>query len=136
MFKRIAGNKGVALYMVIASIMIALVFAGIMLNLLLSQSRFSLHSSSRLQAYYAALAGANYAFEMFRTATWSETGPYANHGICQAITATPPADCTVCDIAEPNLPGTIACVNIVVDGSTGPQGTLRIRSTAVYTAPS
>ena len=136
MFKRILCKKGVALYMVIASILIALVFTGIILNLVLSQNRFSLHSASRLQAYYATLAGSNYASEMFRTGVWSASGPFpfSNHALCQSL-ASPPAGCS-CDIEEPNLPGTISCVNIVIDGTTGPTGALQIQTTAVFTAPS
>ena len=118
--------------MVIASILIALVFTGIILNLVLSQGRFSLHSASRIQAYYAALAGANYASEMFRTGVWS-TSSSQDHAICQSL-ASPPPGCS-CDIEEPVLPGTIQCIDIETDGTTGPSGTLRIRTTATYTAP-
>jgi hypothetical protein len=134
MIKRILYKKGAALYMVIASILIALVFSGIILNLVLSQGRFSLHSASRLQAYYAALAGANYASEMFRTGAWS-TSSSQDHSMCQD-SASPPAACPSCDIEEPNLPGTIQCIDITTDGTTGPTGALRIQTTAVYTAPS
>lgn len=133
MFKRILYKKGVALYMVIASILIAMVFAAVILNLVLSQSRLSIHSTSRIQAYYAALAGANYAFDMLRTGVWPSSGPYGNHAMCQSL-ASPPAGCS-CDIEEPNLPNTISCVDIGINGVTGPGGTLRIQTTVVYTAP-
>jgi hypothetical protein len=133
MIKRILYKKGAALYMVIASILIALVFSGIILNLVLSQGRFSLHSASRLQAYYAALAGANYASEMFRTGAWSTSSSQV-HAMCQSVT-TPPAGCPTCDIEEPNLPNTIPCVDIVIDGTTHPSGALRIRTTADFAPP-
>ena len=123
--------------MVIASILIAMVFAGVILNLVLSQSRLSIHSSSRVQAYYASLAGSNYAFEMLRTTVWPPTGPYT-HVMCQSLTnpdCCVNGTCTSCDIAEPNLPNTISCVNILIDGTTGPANTLQIKTTAVYTAP-
>lgn len=86
-------NKGVVLYIVLVSILAALVIASSILNLLLSQTRFSQHGTSRVQAYYAARAGLNYALEQLRiggspASGWYYTNPADNS--CPANAA----DCT------------------------------------------
>jgi hypothetical protein len=62
-----SSRNGVVLYMVLVSILAAMVIASSILSIILSQARLSLHETNRVQAYYAALAGANYAIEKLRT---------------------------------------------------------------------
>jgi hypothetical protein len=68
MFKR----KSVALVLVLFVLFSVLVVAHIVLIFFSSQSRLSHHQISRLQAYYAGMAGINYAFEQLRRGAWGE----------------------------------------------------------------
>jgi len=82
------GKKGMVLYMVLFSILVALALASSILNIILSQASFSRHEISRVQAYYAALAGANYAFERLRSGNqpsyWQASDTTnTNHCICR-----------------------------------------------------
>jgi Tfp pilus assembly protein PilX len=56
-------NKGIALYLVLAVLLIVIIFANIVLNVVSSQSRLTFHKVRRIQAYYAAQAGINAALE-------------------------------------------------------------------------
>lgn len=58
------------MFIVLATLMIVIVLANVMLNIMSSQSRLTHHQVSRIQAYYAAQAGMNYALEMLRIGTW------------------------------------------------------------------
>jgi hypothetical protein len=59
-------DKGVVLLMVLSTIFIVVILASVVLTLITSQSRLTHHQVSRIQAYYAAQAGMNYAIEMLR----------------------------------------------------------------------
>lgn len=63
-------KKGVALFMVLGTLLVVIILANIILNFILSQSRFTHHQVSRIQAYYAAQAGMVYALEQLRTGAW------------------------------------------------------------------
>jgi Tfp pilus assembly protein PilO len=63
-------KKGVALFMVLATVLIIIVLANIVLTIVSSQARLTHHKVSRIQAYYAALAGMNYALNNLRKGTW------------------------------------------------------------------
>jgi Tfp pilus assembly protein PilX len=100
-------KKGVALFMVLATILIIIVLASIVLTIISSQSRLTHHKVSRIQAYYAALAGMNYAFDNLRkgTSTWpmpTDTPPNTTNFYTRSL----PAD--------PNLPGSVGSVTMVV----------------------
>ena len=119
------------LYMVLVSILVALTLASGILNLILSQASFSHHEVSRMQAYYAALAGANYALERLRSGNepscWPTSGDYTRK-ICRSG-----GTCTdSCDPIDDSLPRIISQITITV-GGTGPGGTLKISSKATYT---
>jgi len=62
--------------MVLATIMIVVILANIVLNIVLSQTRLTHHQVSRIQAYYAGLAGMNYALEQLRTGNWTAPNQY------------------------------------------------------------
>jgi len=59
-------RKGVALFIVLGTIIIVLTFATVILSIIASQARLTHHQVSRIQAYYAGMAGVNYATEMLR----------------------------------------------------------------------
>jgi len=56
--------------MVLGMLLVVVTLANAILTIISSQSRFTHHQVSRIQAYYAAMAGVNYTFEMLRTAAW------------------------------------------------------------------
>jgi len=64
-------NKGVAMIMVLGTILVVVVLANVILAIILSQSRLTRHQIGRIQAYYAAMAGINYTLEQLRTGTWN-----------------------------------------------------------------
>jgi Tfp pilus assembly protein PilX len=96
-----SSRNGVVLYMVLVSILAAMVIASSILSIILSQARLSLHETNRVQAYYAALAGANYAIEKLRTGNWtyntsSDNSCPVNVNDCNA------GGCPLKDTAFPN----------------------------------
>jgi Tfp pilus assembly protein PilX len=159
MSNSMSGKKGVVLYLVLASILVALVLASTILNLILNQARFSHHEVSRVQAYYAALAGANYAFEGVRSGNppscWLPSSTTTTHYICKTggtgACATPGS----CDLTDDKLPLSVSQVAISLCGTsdpslpcclanprtctenaccdTWPANTLKIASKAIYT---
>ena len=66
MIRTIFKRKGAVLFIVLGTILIVMILANIILNIMLSQSRLTQHQVSRIQAYYASLAGMNYALEEIR----------------------------------------------------------------------
>jgi len=58
--------KGVALFIVLGSIVIVISLASVILTIVSSQSRFTHHQVSRIQAFYAAQAAVNYAMDKLR----------------------------------------------------------------------
>jgi Tfp pilus assembly protein PilX len=69
-------KKGIALFMVLGTLLVVTILAFIMLNIILSHSRLTQHQVGRIQAYYAAQAGMNYALEMLRTGAWTVGNSY------------------------------------------------------------
>jgi len=69
-------RKSAALVLVLFVLFSVLVVAHIALIFFSSQSRLSHHQVSRIQAYYAGMAGINYAFEQLRIGSWTEEGTY------------------------------------------------------------
>ena len=68
-------SKGIALILVLALIMAVIALAAIGVGRFSSQSRFTHHKFSRIQAQYAAKAGIIYAQEMLRLGTWIADPP-------------------------------------------------------------
>ena len=60
------GNKGIVLFVVLMTVVMVIILGTIVLGVMLSQNRFSHHKVSRIQAYYASIAGLRYASEMLR----------------------------------------------------------------------
>lgn len=111
--KTLAGKKGVVLLIVLATVLVTTVLAGVILSIISNQYNLTHHQVSRIQAYYADLAGMNLAFEKLRTGNWT-TGTYS---LCKS-------GCTVDDndipfrvnitISPPNASG-IRTVNLTSD---------------------
>lgn len=124
--------KGVALFMVLGTIIIVITLASIILTIVSSQSRFTHHQVSRIQAYYAALAGVNYAIEKLRLGNdscWSTTTTVSyQRTICRS-------GCTgVCNVNEQDFPLSVSQVDITVGPpGSGISGTRQISAMATYT---
>lgn len=117
--------------MVLSTIFIVVILANVVLTLITSQSRLTHHQVSRIQAYYAAQAGMNYAIEMLRLgdANWipSPDAPPTTRVRTLCRGCTPP------DVDEPDLPGSVQSVTITVEAAnTGINGTRRISANANY----
>ncbi|MDD5568211.1 MAG: hypothetical protein PHY88_03295 [Candidatus Omnitrophica bacterium] len=63
-------RKGVVLLIVLATILVVAVLAGVILGIITNQYRLSHHNTSRIRAYYAAKGIMNYAQDMLRKGTW------------------------------------------------------------------
>jgi Tfp pilus assembly protein PilX len=90
--------KGAALYLVIGTLIVVSILATVILSLVLNQTTISRHHSTRIQAYYAAQAGMNYALEMLRIGPpngWTLDSADTDH------TCTPAAPCTITDAELP-----------------------------------
>jgi len=96
----INNDKGMILLMVLSTILIVVALANVILTLITSQSRLTHHQVSRIQAYYAAQAGMNYALERLRNGSWTFS-PNSCLG---------PADCI---ISDNNFPPAIREVRII-----------------------
>ncbi len=64
-------ERGVALFVVLATIFVVVLLANICLNIMVSQSRLTHHKVNRIQAYYAGWAVINYAQEELRRGKWT-----------------------------------------------------------------
>lgn len=85
MYRPFLNKKGTALLMVLATLLVVVALANVILLIISSQSRLTHHQIGRIQAYYAAQAGINYALENLRTGTWTA-------GSCPS-----PAGCSLSD---------------------------------------
>jgi Tfp pilus assembly protein PilX len=105
MFKPIFGRKtkAAALYLVLGTLIVVVILARVMLAAILTQARISRHHAGRIQAYYAALAGTNYAREMLRTGAWHYNGPGDNSCPPTAVGSASP-----CDVTESEFPASIS----------------------------
>lgn len=66
MVKASTDKAGIALLIVLSTIILVTLLALVMLRPLASHARLTHHQVSRIQAYYAALAGMNYAYDRLR----------------------------------------------------------------------
>jgi Tfp pilus assembly protein PilX len=96
-------KKGIALFMVLGTLLVVVILAFIMLNIILSHSRLTQHQVNRIQAYYAAMAGINYALEQLRIGAWTFNNP---NNSCQD-----PVGCNL--PPDPDFPNAIQYVNII-----------------------
>lgn len=126
-------EKGIILFVVLATIFVVVLLGNILIGIISSQSRLTRHKVGRIQAYYAAMAGVNYAFDKLRTGTWT----YSPTNSCP--NATP---CTVTDSAFPNAiksvkvifcPSGTTCTGTSSSCSTPTGFNFCVNSTATYT---
>ncbi|MCX5714045.1 MAG: hypothetical protein NT033_04405, partial [Candidatus Omnitrophica bacterium] len=78
MIKGKCKGRGTALFLVLAVVFVVVALANIILSFMHSQSRLTHHQVSRIQAYYAAQAGMNYALEQLRTGNWKAGENYTS----------------------------------------------------------
>ena len=76
------GNKGVILLMVLATVLIVALLANIILRLISTQYKLTHHQIARIQAYYAAMAGVNYALDNLRRGAWTVNSCLESAGGC------------------------------------------------------
>jgi Tfp pilus assembly protein PilX len=130
----LSGRKGIALLIVLCSIVIVAILANIILSVALNQARLTKHRISRVQAYYAAQMGMVYGIEKVKNG-WTGAGEdrwyIYKKDACSS--APLPAQCT----EEHWLPPSILNVTIVrKQDSSGPYvGPLyyNISANATYT---
>lgn len=121
-------KRGIVMFIVLATVLVVILLANILLGLVSSQSRLTHHQVSRIQAYYAARAGVNYAIEQLRLGNWhgGETA-----GLCRSF---PGPGCTNPPSPDSTLPASIQLVSITVGNpGEGINGTIPITATATYT---
>jgi Tfp pilus assembly protein PilX len=101
-------RKGIALFMVLAMLLVVVILANVVLTIMLNQARLTKHQTSRIQAKYAAMAGVNYAIEALRTGSWTipVAGSPDQYNMCNG-----------CIVNEPDLPSSITRVEIIVAAS-------------------
>lgn len=122
MVKASTDKAGIALLIVLSTIILVTLLALVMLRPLASHARLTHHQVSRIQAYYAALAGMNYAYDRLRVGdpNWPVPPPpnsmspgyYLRDLRCDPAEAA----CTINsgEIDEVNFPHTIRSVLIAV----------------------
>jgi Tfp pilus assembly protein PilX len=130
-------DKGIVLFIVLATILVIIILANIVLGVVSSQSRLTHHQISRIQAFYAAQAGVNYAREMIRlnNTAWvpQNAGDPALTGRLCNTAAGGCATAAANDITDNNLPHTIRSVSITIGApGSGISGTREIRATVDY----
>lgn len=86
----IKNKKGILFVMVLAAVIVALTLGAIFLTFFTSESKVTHHQLSRIQAYYVAMAGVNYAFERIWNGSW------------QPSTCPSPTGCVINDTNFPN----------------------------------
>jgi Tfp pilus assembly protein PilX len=104
-------GKGVALFIVLATIVIVLILATIALNFMSSQATLTQHQVGRIQAYYAALAGMRYAYEQLRSG--SQALPARDKSIVFNICSSKGAGCLIVDT---DLPRFVSKVEVRIQG--------------------
>lgn len=131
-------KKGVALFFVLAILLVVAILANIILNFISSQSSFTNHQVKRIQAYYAAQSGVNYAREQLRlnNAAWSTTtapADFRTFKICGgAYSAAYPSSCIGENITENSFPSAISYVGITI-GPLNATNSRTINATVNYT---
>ncbi|PIP19345.1 MAG: hypothetical protein COT38_01730 [Candidatus Omnitrophica bacterium CG08_land_8_20_14_0_20_41_16] len=64
-------KRGFILFIVLSTVLIVAMLAGVILSMISSQSRLTNHQVSRIKAYYAGKGMMNYTLEMLRGGTWT-----------------------------------------------------------------
>jgi Tfp pilus assembly protein PilX len=132
-------KKGVALYLVLMVLLVVIIFANIILSLVSSQSSLTTHQTKRIQAFYAAQAGINYALEALRinNTNWTvPTNSNITHYMCRSNTTGSPCNSSTlndtANITEPSLPASINYVEIIVGPLNTTTGNRQVTAVANY----
>ena len=159
MFK--LGNKGIVLFVVLMTVVMVIILGTIVLGVMLSQNRFSHHKVSRIQAYYASLAGLRYASEMLRqydlnssyvscpvsNYSWVPSDSYCSqptvgtgsNTVCALLCRNSSCTSSLCGtpittITDSYLPGSIKAVVVIIGEShSGINNARSIKATVDYT---
>jgi hypothetical protein len=111
----IGKKKGTAIFIALLTVFIVTLLANAVLVIMTSQSRFTYHQVSRIQAYYAAQAGMVYAYESIRRGDWQI--PQARVSYQRSLCNSRVITCSLpTDIVEQDLPRLIDRVFITVSG--------------------
>ncbi|MGE5308060.1 MAG: PilX N-terminal domain-containing pilus assembly protein [Deltaproteobacteria bacterium] len=127
-------SRGVALYLVLAILLIVSILTTVLLSAITSQSKLSDHQVRRIQAYYAAQAGINYALESLRVndPQWiTDTASGKTLYMCRnqfACPVNPP------NVTESSLPWTINYVKIYVGPLDPATGLRSVSASANYSS--
>ncbi len=118
-------KKGVTLIIVLGLILIVAILANVALSIISSHIKFTHHRVSRIRAFYAAQAGAVYAFEKLRLgndSTWIPApGVTITKRLCSEVT---------CDVVDEDVPFLVTI--LIGPPGTGFNGTTPISATAAY----
>ncbi len=132
-------KKGVALYFVLGILLVVVLLANIILNFVSSQRRLTTHQVKRVQAYYAAQAGVNYALEQLRlnNNTWNAdtrlTG--GSFRICGSVyNSTDSLNCTGNNITEESFPRSVNYVEIYISPENTTYNNRTVNATVNYTS--
>jgi Tfp pilus assembly protein PilX len=142
-------RKGVALFMVLATILIVVVLANVVLTIISNHSRLTRHEVGRIQAYYAAQAGLVYTMEQIRNGTWPFSGAAERYycfedsgGTAQCVDAVIPDDTIDYDQAVTRSSAYKIQIEVCRDSGgpasclpppTTPSGTRRLNAKVDYT---
>jgi hypothetical protein len=128
MVKPSKSNKAAVLFLSLFVLLLVVIFANVILNIMRSHSRLTHHQVSRIQGYYAAMAGVNYALEKLRLGTWT-VGTYCINnsgpdcpGPCLAGPTT---------VNEPDFPCSVTSVTVNI-GSPDGSGIYPVSAEANY----
>ena len=121
---KIKRENGIVLLIALASVLVVTILANVILNVMINQSRLTHHKVSRIQAYYAALAGVNLALDKLRRADDQIVWPMPDSTNQSYVRRMCRASGTGCDIIDPTLPAVVRSIDIVVsaNGFAGTQG--------------
>lgn len=99
-------KKGVVLFIVLASIIVLIALANVLLSIISNQARLTGHQLGRVQAYYAATGGLGVAYDRLYFKAWAipAAGAHNEFAICREPGAPVPGGvaCTWTDRALPN----------------------------------
>ncbi len=116
---------------VLAILFVIVALANIILGTMLSQSKLTHHQVTRVQAYYAALGCANYAYQKLllnNDVTWPRTPVPYTKSFCSSVGVAP------CTYTDNELPASINKIYVTVRQDTaGRPGILQIDAQAVFT---
>ncbi|MCK9595173.1 MAG: hypothetical protein PHH68_01205 [Candidatus Omnitrophica bacterium] len=133
-------RKGIALYLVLAVILVVVILSNVILNLISNQSQLTYKQTRRIQAFYAAKAGIQLAIASLQknNPNWATgTGNSFTRVICRQATGVFP--CTTANLVSPNMtdmefPVSINYIQITVGPYNSSLGRRQINATVNYTA--